>query len=99
MLAAKAALAVRYDALNEETRQAVADAADEDGVVPAGAPAPAPVVKAELGLEHRARLEARLRQLEEQQVLPLSVFCIVVQVHHITRKRLPIVDRRVHAEE
>lgn len=71
MLAAKASLAVRYDALNEETRQAAADAADEDGVVANGAPAP--VVKADLGLEHRARLEARLRQLEEQQVLYISI--------------------------
>ena len=43
MLAAKAALAIRYDALGEDTN-------------------------AELGAENRAKLEARLRQLEERGV-------------------------------
>lgn len=43
MLAAKAALAIRYDALGEDTN-------------------------AEMGAENRAKLEARLRQLEERGV-------------------------------
>lgn len=43
MLAAKAALAIRYDALGEDTN-------------------------AEMGVENRAKLEARLRQLEEKGV-------------------------------
>lgn len=43
MLAAKAALAIRYDALGEDTN-------------------------AEMGVENRAKLEARLRQLEERGV-------------------------------
>lgn len=43
MLAAKAALAIRYDALAEDTN-------------------------AEMGAENRAKLEARLRQLEERGV-------------------------------
>lgn len=43
MLAAKAALAIRYDALGEDTN-------------------------AEMGAENRAKLEARLRQLEEKGV-------------------------------
>lgn len=42
-LAAKAALAIRYDALGEDTN-------------------------AEMGLENRAKLEARVRQLEERGV-------------------------------
>lgn len=43
MLAAKAALAIRYDALGEDTN-------------------------AEMGVENRAKLESRLRQLEERGV-------------------------------
>jgi len=43
MLAAKAALAIRYDALGEDTN-------------------------AEMGVENRAKLEARLRQLEDKGV-------------------------------
>lgn len=43
MLAAKTALAIRYDALGEDTN-------------------------AEMGVENRAKLEARLRQLEEKGV-------------------------------
>ena len=43
MLAAKSALAIRYDALGEDTN-------------------------AEMGVENRAKLEARLRQLEEKGV-------------------------------
>lgn len=43
MLAAKASLAIRYDALGEDTNS-------------------------EMGLENRAKLEARLRQLEEKGV-------------------------------
>lgn len=43
MLAAKAALAIRYDALGEDTN-------------------------ATMGVENRAKLEARLRQLEERGV-------------------------------
>lgn len=43
MLAAKSALAIRYDALGEDTN-------------------------AEMGAENRAKLEARLRQLEEKGV-------------------------------
>lgn len=43
MLAAKASLAIRYDALGEDTN-------------------------AEMGTENRAKLEARLRQLEEKGV-------------------------------
>lgn len=43
MLAAKAALAIRYDALGEDTN-------------------------AEMGAENRAKLEARLRQLEDKGV-------------------------------
>lgn len=43
MLAAKASLAIRYDALGEDTN-------------------------AEMGVENRAKLEARLRQLEEKGV-------------------------------
>ena len=43
MLAAKSALAIRVDALGEETNT-------------------------ELGLEHKAKLERRLRQLEEGKV-------------------------------
>lgn len=43
MLAAKAALAIRYDALGEDTN-------------------------VEMGVENRAKLEARLRQLEEKGV-------------------------------
>jgi hypothetical protein len=43
MLAAKAALAIRVDALGEDTN-------------------------AELGLEHRAKLERRVRELEEGNV-------------------------------
>lgn len=50
MLAAKAALAIRYDALGEDTN-------------------------AELGTENRAKLEARLRQLEERGV-STTVFII-----------------------
>ncbi len=56
MLAAKASLAVRYDALAE-----TAVAQGETGA--------AKVTNAEMGMEHRVKLEARLRQLEEQQVL------------------------------
>uniref|UniRef100_A0A3Q4AMI2 Nucleolar protein 58 n=1 Tax=Mola mola TaxID=94237 RepID=A0A3Q4AMI2_MOLML len=47
MLAAKAALAIRYDALGEDTN-------------------------AELGTENRAKLEARLRQLEERGIRRIS---------------------------
>ena len=43
MLAAKTALAIRYDALGEDTN-------------------------AEMGVENRAKLEARLRHLEEKGV-------------------------------
>lgn len=43
MLAAKTALAIRYDALGEDTN-------------------------AEMGAENRAKLEARLRQLEDKGV-------------------------------
>lgn len=43
MLAAKAALAIRYDALGEDTNS-------------------------DMGAENRAKLEARLRQLEEKGV-------------------------------
>ncbi|XP_042368990.1 nucleolar protein 58 [Plectropomus leopardus] len=47
MLAAKAALAIRYDALGEDTN-------------------------AEMGAENRAKLEARLRQLEEKGIRRIS---------------------------
>uniref|UniRef100_A0A674MSL0 Nucleolar protein 58 n=1 Tax=Takifugu rubripes TaxID=31033 RepID=A0A674MSL0_TAKRU len=47
MLAAKAALAIRYDALGEDTN-------------------------AEMGAENRAKLEARLRQLEERGIRRIS---------------------------
>ncbi|XP_070814067.1 nucleolar protein 58 isoform X2 [Chaetodon trifascialis] len=47
MLAAKAALAIRYDALGEDTN-------------------------AEMGVENRAKLEARLRQLEERGIRRIS---------------------------
>ncbi|XP_067349408.1 nucleolar protein 58 isoform X2 [Channa argus] len=47
MLAAKAALAIRYDALGEDTN-------------------------AEMGVENRAKLEARLRQLEEKGIRRIS---------------------------
>lgn len=47
MLAAKAALAIRYDALGEDTN-------------------------AEMGAENRAKLEARLRQLEEKGVSTIT---------------------------
>ncbi|XP_036396352.1 nucleolar protein 58 [Megalops cyprinoides] len=47
MLAAKAALAIRYDALAEDT-------------------------SAEMGAEHRAKLEARLRHLEEKGIRRIS---------------------------
>lgn len=47
MLAAKAALAIRYDALGEDTN-------------------------AELGVETRAKLEIRLRNLEEKGVCNLK---------------------------
>ncbi|CAK6965508.1 nucleolar protein 58 [Scomber scombrus] len=47
MLAAKAALAIRYDALGEDTN-------------------------AEMGVENRAKLEARLRQLEEKGIRKIS---------------------------
>uniref|UniRef100_A0A8D2ZDF6 Nucleolar protein 58 n=2 Tax=Scophthalmus maximus TaxID=52904 RepID=A0A8D2ZDF6_SCOMX len=47
MLAAKASLAIRYDALGEDTN-------------------------AEMGIENRAKLEARLRQLEEKGIRRIS---------------------------
>jgi len=47
MLAAKAALAIRYDALGDDTN-------------------------AEMGIENRAKLEARLRQLEEKGIRRIS---------------------------
>lgn len=49
MLAAKAALAIRVDALGEDTN-------------------------AELGLEHRAKLEMRIRQLDDKAV---SYSCLI----------------------
>lgn len=49
MLAAKTALAIRVDALGEDTN-------------------------AELGLEHRAKLERRVRELEEGKVSRRHVF-------------------------
>lgn len=48
-LAAKTALAIRYDALGEDTN-------------------------AEMGLENRAKLEARVRQLEERGVSSAAKF-------------------------
>lgn len=55
MLAAKTALAIRYDALGEDTN-------------------------AEMGVENRAKLEARLRQLEEKGVRVKSFsICSAVQ--------------------
>lgn len=67
MLAAKAALAIRYDALGEDTN-------------------------AEMGAENRAKLEARLRQLEERGVSKIIETCIIClnfvkdpqgMVHHL----------------
>lgn len=52
MLAAKASLAIRYDALGEDTN-------------------------AEMGVENRAKLEARLRQLEDR-----GVSIIIFVIHH-----------------
>lgn len=49
MLAAKAALTIRYDALGEDTN-------------------------AEMGAENRAKLEARLRQLEEKGVSTTTAY-------------------------
>lgn len=61
MLAAKASLAIRYDALGEDTN-------------------------AEMGIENRAKLEARLRQLEDrgvrkrfQEFLPLRFYILKVR--------------------
>lgn len=57
MLAAKAALAIRYDALGEDTN-------------------------AEMGAENRAKLEARLRQLEERGVSQTK-YCYAVPTLHL----------------
>lgn len=70
MLAAKAALAIRYDALGEDTN-------------------------AEMGAENRAKLEARLRQLEERGVrtdgcLSLCLF-LVFRVCVCSELSLPLI--------
>ena len=59
MLAAKAALAIRYDALGEDTN-------------------------AEMGAENRAKLEARLRQLEEKGVSTIMI-CGQKEKHRISQ--------------
>uniref|UniRef100_A0A3P8V2Z9 Nucleolar protein 58 n=1 Tax=Cynoglossus semilaevis TaxID=244447 RepID=A0A3P8V2Z9_CYNSE len=64
MLAAKAALAIRYDALGEDTN-------------------------AEMGVENRAKLEARLRQLEEKGIRRISG----------TGKAMAKVDKYQHKSE
>ena len=53
MLAAKSALAIRYDALGEDTN-------------------------AEMGVENRAKLEARLRHLEDKGVRCIKTVFLLV---------------------
>ena len=59
MLAAKASLAIRVDALGEESNN-------------------------ELGIEHRAKLESRLRMLEEGNVSIISDYVDVHSLHTVT---------------
>lgn len=63
MLAAKAALAIRVDALGEDTN-------------------------VELGMEHRAMLEKRMRSLEEGKVGTPGVLGSTCQWQHCSRARL-----------
>lgn len=63
MLAAKAALAIRYDALGEDTN-------------------------AEMGAENRAKLEARLRQLEEKGVSTATTERILSNLYLKDKARL-----------
>ena len=58
MLAAKASLALRVDALGED-------------------------VTADLGIEHRARLEIRLKSLEEGFVSKFKFLCSLTQLVHL----------------